>query len=158
VESVERVIAADPKAAQNGKVMGILWRSAQSSASEPSFAALRKLGARGSDIEFDLATTAGVRESVRQRAKTELGTSLSAEASADTRVATALLLAADCSARQALLSRAEREGGKRTQTMLEQFSRGAPCTSSTDKSCNACLTGSPELAHALAQVSAGGGK
>jgi hypothetical protein len=158
VQSVERVIAVDPKSAQSGKVMGILWRAAQSSASEPSFSALRKLGARGSDIEFDLATTAGVRDSVRERAKTELTKSLSSDASADTRVATALLLAPDCNARKELLSRAEGEGGKRTQTMLEQFSRGSVCTSSTDKACNACLTGSPALAHALAQVSAGGGK
>jgi hypothetical protein len=158
VESVERVIASDPKAAQSGKVMGILWRAAQSSAREPSFSAFRKLGARGSDIEFDLATTAGVRDSVRERAKLELTKSLSPDASADTRVATALLLAPDCSTRKALLSRAEHEGGKRTQTMLEQFSRGSVCTSSTDEACNSCLTGSPALAHALAHVNAGGEK
>lgn len=157
VESVERAIAADAKIAQNGKVMGILWRAAQSSATEPSFAALRKLGAKGSDIAFDLATTSGVRESVRERAKTELK-SLSADASADTRVAAELLLASDCDARKALLSRAEREGGKRTQSLLEQYSRGSTCTSSTDKSCNACLTGSSELTHALAQLNAGGSK
>ncbi|HEY0464073.1 MAG TPA: hypothetical protein VGC79_07695 [Polyangiaceae bacterium] len=158
VDSVERVIVLDSKSAQNGKVMGILWRAAQSSASEQSFSALRKLGGRGSDIAFDLAVTAGVRDAVRERAKTELGNSLSAEASADTRVATALLLAPDCGARKALLARAEREGGKRTQAMLERFSRGSVCTSTTDKACNACLTGSPALTHALAQLSAGGQK
>ena len=158
VESVEHVISLDAKSAQSGKVMGILWRAAQSSASEPSFAALRKLGGRGSDIAFDLATTAGVREAVRERAKTELTKSLSAEASEDTRVASALLLAPDCSARKALLARAEREGGKRTQAMLEGFSRGSVCASKTDKACNSCLTGSPELTQALAKLSAGGGK
>ena len=158
VESVEHVISLDAKSAQSGKVMGILWRAAQSSASEPSFAALRKLGGRGSDIAFDLATTAGVRDAVRERAKTELTKSLSADASEDTRVASALLLAPDCSARKALLARAEREGGKRTQAMLEGFSRGSVCASKTDKACNSCLTGSPELTHALAKLSAGGGK
>ncbi|HKO50029.1 MAG TPA: hypothetical protein VJV79_20000 [Polyangiaceae bacterium] len=158
VESVERVISVAAKSAENGKVMGILWRSAQSSASEQSFAALRKLGARGSDIAFDLATTSGVRDSVRERAKTELTKSLSPEASADTRVASELLLAPDCAARKSLLARAEREGGKRTQAMLERFSRGAACASSSDKACNSCLTGSPELTHALAQLSAGGKK
>lgn len=157
VESVERVIAVDAKSAQNGKVMGILWRAAQSSATEPSFAALRKLGAKGADVTLDLAITAGVRDTVRDRAKTELK-SLSADASADTRVATALLLAEDCAARKALLPRAEHEGAKRTQALLEQYSRGAACTSNTDKSCNACLTGSPALAHALSQLSAGGSK
>jgi hypothetical protein len=139
-------------------VMGILWRAAQSSASEPSFLALRKLGAKGADVAFDLATTAGVRDSVRERAKTELEKSLSSEASADTRVASALLLAPDCAARKSLLARAEREGGKRTQVMLERFSRGSACTSTTDKACNSCLTGSPELTHALAQLSSGGQK
>jgi hypothetical protein len=158
VESVERVIKADAKSAQNGKVMGILWKAAQSDASEQSFSALRKLGARGADIAFDLATTSGVRDSVRDRAKTELTQALSPDASADTRVATALLLAPDCSARKALLARAEREGGKRTQAMLERFSRGAVCTSTTDKACNSCLTGSAELTHALAQLGAGGQK
>ena len=155
VGSVEHLISVDPKAAQSGKVMGILWRGAQSSASERSFAALRKLGARGADIAFDLATTSGVRDSVRERAKAELAKSLSSDASADTRVATALLLAPDCSALKSLLARAEREGGKRTQTILERYSRGAACTSSSDGACNSCLTGSPELAHALSQVSAG---
>jgi hypothetical protein len=158
VESVERVISVDAKSAQNGKVMGILWRAAQSGASEPSFLALRKLGARGADIAFDLATTSGVRDSVRERAKTELEKSLSSEASADTRVASALLLAPDCAARKSLLARAELEGGKRTQAMLERFSRGSACTSNADKACNSCLTGSPELAHALAQLGAGGQK
>ncbi|HYP78530.1 MAG TPA: hypothetical protein VER12_21305 [Polyangiaceae bacterium] len=158
VQSLEHVIAADPKSAQNGKVMGILWRAAQSSASDASFLALRKLGAKGADIAFDLATTAGVRESVRERAKGELSKSLSPDASEDTRVASELLLASDCEARKALLPRAEREGGKRTQIMLEQFSRGNACTSTTDKACNACLTGSPALAHALAQVSLGSQK
>jgi len=157
VESVEHAIAADPKSAQSGKVMGILWRAAQSGATDPTFSALRKLGAKGSDVAFDLATTAGVRDSVRDRAKTELK-SLPTDASADTSVATALLLASDCGARKALLPRAEKEGGKRTQKMLEQYSRGAACTSNTDKDCNSCLTGSPELAHALAQLSAGDGK
>ncbi len=155
VGSVERVISVDPKSAQNGKVMGILWRAAQSSASEESFAALRKLGARGSDIAFDLATTSGVRDAVRERAKSELQKSLSAEASADTRVASALLLAPNCAARKSLLARAEREGGKRTQAMLERFSRGSACSKTTDKACNSCLTGSPALAHALAQLSTG---
>jgi len=157
VESIERAIAVDAKIAQNGKVMGILWRATQSSATEPSFAALRKLGAKGSDIAFDLATTSGVRDSVRERAKTELK-SLSAETSADTRVATELLLASDCGARKALLSRAGQEGGKRTQSLLEQYTRGSTCTSNTDKACNACLTGSPELTQALSQLTARGSK
>jgi len=157
VASVEHAIATDPKSAQSGKVMGILWRAAQSGASEPTFTALRKLGAKGSDVAFDLATTAGVRDSVRDRAKIELK-SLPADASADTSVATALLLASDCGARKALLPRAEKEGAKRTQKMLELYSRGAACTSTTDKDCNSCLTGSPELAHTLAQLSAGDGK
>jgi hypothetical protein len=158
VGSVERVIQADPKSAQNGKVMGILWRAAQSDASEPTFLALRRLGARGADIAFDLATTSGVRDSVRERAKSELEKSLSPEASGDTRVASALLLASDCKARKSLLARAEHEGGKRTRALLEQYSRGSTCTSSTDKACNTCLTGSPALTHALAQLSAGGQK
>jgi hypothetical protein len=158
VASIEHLISVAPQSTQNGKVMGILWRAAQSSASERSFAALRKLGARGADIAFDLATTSGVRESVRERAKSELEKSLSADASADTRVASALLLAPDCAARKSLLARAEREGGKRTQAMLERISRGSACTSRTDPACNACLTGSPDLAHALAQLSSGGQK
>ena len=158
VSSIERVISASPKSAQNGKVMGILWRAAQSSASEPSFSALRKLGGRGSDIAFDLATTAGVRDSVRERAKRELKNSLAAEASEDTRVATALLLAPDCGARKALLERAEREGGKRTLALLEGFARGSACTSTKDAACNACLTGTAELAHAQAQLSSGAKK
>ncbi len=129
VASVEHLISVAPQSAQNGKVMGILWRAAQSSASEQSFSALHQLGAKGSDIAFDLATTAGVREAVRDRAKTELSKSLSSDASGDTRIATLLLLAPDCSARKSLLARAEREGGKRTQIMLERFSRGSACTS-----------------------------
>jgi hypothetical protein len=155
VTTVEHAIAVDPSGAQNGKVMSILWRAAQSPASEQSFLALRKLGARGTDIAFDLATTPGVRDSVRERAKTALTNSLAFDASPDTRVAAALLLAPDCTARKALLERAESEGGKRTLALLERLSRGSGCASSSDGACNACLTGSPVLAHALNKLSAG---
>jgi hypothetical protein len=155
VTTVEHAIAVDPSGAQNGKVMSILWRAAQSPASEQSFLALRKLGARGTDIAFDLATTPGVRDSVRERAKTALTNSLAFDASPDTRVAAALLLAPDCTARKALLERAESEGGKRTLALLERLSRGSGCTSSSDSACDACLTGSPVLAHALNKLSAG---
>jgi hypothetical protein len=154
VGTLERVIGVAPQSAQNGKAMGILWRAAQSGASERSFLALRKLGARGADIAFDLATTAGVRDSVRERAKTELG-QLSSDASSDTRVASALLLAPDCAARHSLLGRAEREGKKRTLTLLEGYARGSVCSSTSDPTCNSCLTGTPELAHAISQLNAG---
>jgi len=156
--SIERVISVDAKSAQNGKVAGILWRAAQSDASEASFSTLRKLGGRGADVTFDLASTAGVRDSVRERAKTELTKSLSPEASTDTRVASALLLAPDCASRKALLGRAEHEGGKRTQVMLERISRGSACSSNSDKACNACLTGSAELSKALSQLNTQGQK
>lgn len=156
VATVEHVLSVTPSSAQNGKLLGILWRAAQSPASEQSFLSLRKLAGRGSDVAFDLATTPGVRESVRERARAELTNYLAFDASDDTRVATALLLAPDCSTRKSLLDRAEREGGKRTLAMLERFGRGAGCTSSSDGACNSCLMGSPVLAHALARLSAGG--
>jgi hypothetical protein len=152
VATVEHVIEVDPSSAQNGKVMGILWRAAQSPAADQSFLFLRKLGARGSDIAFDLATTSGVRESVRTRAKAELTNYLAFDASGDTRAATALLLAPDCATRKALLDRAESDGGKRTLSMLERFARGAGCTSSSEGSCNSCLMGSPVLTHALSKL------
>ena len=155
VATVERAIEVDPSSAQNGKVMGVLWRAAQSSASDSSFLYLRKLGARGSDIAFDLATTSGVREAVRTRAKAELTNYLAFDASADTRVATALLLAPDCTTRKALLERAESDGGKRALSMLDRFARGAGCTSSSEGSCNSCLMGSPVLAHALSTLNPG---
>ena len=155
VATLDRVFGMPQSSPPSGKAMGILWRAAQSAASEQSFVTLRKLGGRGSDIAFDLATTPGVRESVRARAKTELGSSLAPDASADTRVATALLLAPDCEARKSLLDRAEREGGKRTRALLERIGQGAACTSSTDSACNTCLSGSSALAHALSQLSSG---
>jgi hypothetical protein len=155
VASVEHALAVDPSTAQNGKVMGVLWRAAQSPASEQSFLCLRKLGARGSDVAFDLATTSGVRDSVRERAKAELTNYLAFDASPDTRAATALLLAPDCTTRKALLDRAESDGGKRTLGMLERFARGSGCTSSSEGACNSCLLGSPVLAHALSKLSPG---
>jgi hypothetical protein len=156
VATVERAIEVDPSSAQNGKVMGILWRAAQSSASDQSFLYLRKLGARGSDIAFDLATTSGVRESVRTRARAELTNYLALDASSDTRAATALLLAPDCTTRKSLLDRAESDGGKRTLAMLERFARGSGCTSSSEEgTCNSCLMGSPVLTHALSKLNPG---
>ena len=155
ISTVEHVLTLAPSDAQNGKVMGILWRAAQSPASEQSFATLRKLGGRGTDISFDLATTPGVRDAVRERAKAELTNYLAFDASDDTRVATALLLAPDCSTRKSLLERAEREGGKRTLALLDRFAHGTVCTSSTDGACNSCMMGSPVLAHALATLGAG---
>ncbi len=149
VATVEHAVELDPSSAQNGKVMSVLWRAAQSPATDRSFLCLRKLGARGSDVAFDLATTSGVRESVRERAKAELTNYLAFDASDDTRAATALLLAPDCATRKALLDRAESDGGKRTLAMLERFARGAGCTSSSEGPCNSCLMGSPVLAHAL---------
>ena len=156
VTTIDRLLAIAPISAQNGKVMGILWRAAQSPASEQSFASLRKLGARGTDIAFDLATTPGVRDSVRERAKSELTSYLAFDASNDTRIATALLLAPDCSTRKSLLERAEREGDKRTRVILERFARGSGCASSAEGACNSCIVGSPVLAHALAHLAAGG--
>ena len=155
VTTVDHLLAIAPNSAQNGKVMGILWRAAQSPASEQSFASLRKLGGRGTDIAFDLATTAGVRDAVRERAKSELTSYLAFDASDDTRIATALLLAPDCSTRKSLLERAEREGGKRTHAILDSFARGAGCASSAEGACNSCMMGSPVLAHALAHLAAG---
>jgi hypothetical protein len=155
VASVEHLLEVAPASTQNGKVMGILWRAAQSPASEHTFVALRKLGGRGTDITFDLATTAGVRDAVRDRARAELSSNVAFDASADTRLASALLLAPDCNARKALLDRAEADGGKRTLIMLERFSRGTGCTSSSEGACNACLMGSPVLAHALAKLNPG---
>jgi Flp pilus assembly protein TadD len=155
VATVDHLLAIAPNSAQNGKVMGILWRAAQSPASEQSFASLRKLGGRGTDIAFDLATTAGVRDAVRERAKSELTSYLAFDASDDTRIATALLLAPDCGTRKSLLERAEREGGKRTHAILESFARGAGCTSSAEGACNSCMMGSPVLAHALAHLATG---
>ena len=94
-------------------------------------------------------------ETDSERARAELTSHLAEDASADTRVATALLLAPDCSARKSLLLRAEREGGKRTRGLLERYSRGVSCTSSSDGACNACLAGSSELSGALAKLSEG---
>ena len=155
VTTVDKLLAAAPSSAQNGKVMGILWRAAQSPASEQTFLSLRKLGGRGTDVAFDLAATPGVRDAVRERARTELANNMAFDASEDTRVATALLLAPDCGTRKSLLERAEREGGKRTLAMLERYSRGAGCTSSSAGACNSCLMGSPVLTHALARLGEG---
>jgi hypothetical protein len=154
VSTVDQLLTASPSSAQNGKAMGILWRAAQSPASEQTFLSLRKLGGRGSDVAFDLAVTPGVRDSVRERARAELAEHLAGGASADTRVAAALLLAPDCSARKSLLERAEHEGGKRTRGLLERYSRGTACSSS-DSACNACLAGSAELTQAIATLSEG---
>jgi hypothetical protein len=155
IATIERALALAPSSAQSGKIMGILWRAAQSPAAEESFACLRELGSRGADVEFDLATTVGVRDAVRERAKAELSNHMALDASSDTRAATALLLAPDCATRKSLLDRAARDGGKRTLAMLERFSSGVGCSSSSDGSCNACLMGSPVLAHAIAQLRAG---
>ena len=156
VTTIDHLLALAPTSAQNGKVMGILWRAAQSPASEQSFASLRKLGARGTDIAFDLATTLGVRDSVRERAKAELTSYLAFDASNDTRIATALLLAPDCSTRKSLLERAEREGGKRTHFILESIARGSGCASSAGAACNSCMMGSSVLARAVAHLAAAG--
>jgi hypothetical protein len=155
IETIDRALDSAPNTAQNGKIMSILWRAAQSPAAEEAFACLRKLGGRGSDVELDLATTPGVRDVVRERAKSELASYLALDASSDTRAATALLLAPDCATRKSLLERAERDGGKRTLALLDRFSRGAGCTSGSDGSCNACLMGSAGLQDAIAKLSAG---
>ncbi|HEY4103410.1 MAG TPA: hypothetical protein VGM44_05945, partial [Polyangiaceae bacterium] len=154
IGSIQHALDAEPASAQNGKIMGILWRAAQSPASEDAFACMRQLGARGSDVEFDLATTPGVREAVRERAKSELSNHLAIDASADTRAAVALLLAPDCAARKALLDRAVRDGGKRTLSMLGRISRGSDCTKVSESACNTCLNGSSALSDAVAKLNA----
>jgi Fe-S cluster biogenesis protein NfuA len=157
IDTIEQLVIENSSAAQNGKVMGILWRAAQSGASERAFACLRKLGGRGTDVIFDLATTNGVRDSVRDRAKAELSSYLAFDASTDTRSATALLLAPDCATRKTLLPRAEREGGKRTLATLERFARGSACTSLTDGACNSCMMGNTALSGVIAKLSAQNG-
>ena len=152
VDTIEDLTRLAPSVAQSGKVMGILWRAAQSSASEQAFVALRKLGGRGTDVTFDLATTAGVRDAVRERAKSELASYLAFDSSNDTRAATALLLAPDCATRKSLLERAEREGGKRTLVMLERIARGSACTTNGDGACNSCMMGGTTLSHAIGKL------
>jgi len=150
--TVNRALAASPAARENGKLMGILWRLAQSPVSDRAFGTLHQLGARGSDIAFDLATTSDVQAPIRERAKQELGTALAADASPDTQAATALLLAPDCATRKSLLDRAERDGGKRTLGLLDHIASGAGCTSSSEGACNACLVGSPTLKRAITEL------
>jgi hypothetical protein len=156
IATIESALEAGPSATQNGKIMSILWRAAQSPAAEESFTCLRKLGARGNDVEFDLAVTPGVREAVRERAKTELSNFMALDASNDTRAAASLMLAPDCETRKALLDRAEQDGGKRTLVMLQRLAQGGVCSSSSDAACNSCLEGSPVLTQAIAKLNAGG--
>jgi hypothetical protein len=154
IATIESALEAGPSASQNGKIMSILWRAAQSPAAEESFTCLRKLGARGNDVEFDLAATPTVRDAVRDRAKAELSNFMALDASTDTRTAASLLLAPDCETRKALLDRAELEGGKRTLVMLRRFAQGGVCSSSSDAACNSCLKGNPVLTQAIGKLSA----
>jgi hypothetical protein len=151
--AAERATSLSGQVRQDGKLATVLWLAAQSEESRRAFELLRGMGASGADIFLDLATTATVRQPIRDKARAELASSrFQAAASSDAKAAAALFLAPDCQARKAQLPQARRQGRQRTLRLLEAYERGEGCKSKEDRGCGDCLRGSPELASARAEI------
>lgn len=154
VARAAQALEADPSAAENKQLATVLWMGAQSKAEVAAFELLqKKMGARGADIAYDLATTDGVRAATRVRARAYLASQRFArEASAQTFVAAELVVASKCEVRKALLTRAANVGDRRTLELLERFDKGELCVEGEKAPCNACLTDGGELARTISKL------
>ncbi len=154
LRSLERALELEPALVRNKYVAGVLWDTAQRSAtSKAAFRVLMgPMGAAGADIVLDLALTSGVPEAVQHQARRWLRSKQFARASTpEANIAAALLLASSCQVRAGLLKRAQNVGDERSLPLLERFATGTNCDPDEAPPCNACLEAS-ELEQATAAI------
>jgi serine/threonine-protein kinase len=129
VDAVVRALALNPKMVDDGEIATLLWQAVQKRESrQKAFSLLRgPMGAKGADIAYDLVTTSGIQDSVKNQAdKLLTGKAFDAAASDALKVAVALRTADDCEAQKALLPRARAQGDSRSARILRGW-RNSDC-------------------------------
>ncbi len=154
--TVSKALSLDPKLSTNPEVASALWALAQTKdGGEAAFQLLEgPMGAKGADIMYDLATTAGIRATVKQRANTWLKSEqFQKNSSPELNILAALTLAKSCSQRHALLLRARNVGDARTLKLLQSWKKSkAGCGRRGRDDCHPCLRTDGRLDEAIAAI------
>jgi serine/threonine-protein kinase len=157
VGAIGRVLAVDPGTRDDTQVATSLFKAAQAKAStDASFALLQgPMGSRGADIVYDLATTKGVRQQVKQRAAAWLRTKdFDRASSAALNIAAALRHASACAQKHALLLRAKNVGDERSLSYLKDLESRTGCGRRQRDDCFPCLRKDGRLKEAILAIEA----
>jgi serine/threonine-protein kinase len=157
VGAIGRALSLEPKLQEDAQVATALFKAAQAKASsDASFALLEgPMGSRGADILYDLATTKGVRQNIKQRAAAWLKTKEFDRASSPAlNIAVALRHAVSCQQKHALLLRAKNVGDERALPELQKLEARTGCGRRKRDDCYACLRKDDRLKQAITAVQA----
>ncbi len=155
VGAIGRALSLDPKLQEDAQVATALFKAAQAKASsDASFALLEgPMGSRGADIIYDLATTKGVRQNIKQRAAAWLKTKdFDRASSAALNIAVALRHAVSCQQKHALLLRAKNVADERTLPELQKLEARTGCGRRKRDDCYACLRKDDRLKQAITAI------
>jgi serine/threonine-protein kinase len=155
VGAIGRALSLDPKLAEDAQISTALFKAAQAKASsDASFALLEgPMGSRGADIVYDLATTKGVRQNIKQRALSWLQTKeFDRASSASLNIAVALRQAQSCQQKHALLLRAKNVGDERSLSELKKLEARTGCGRRKRDDCYACLRKDDRLKQAITAI------
>jgi serine/threonine protein kinase len=155
--AVGRALAVDAQLSRDDRLAAVLFQSAQSRASaDAAFALLEgPMGARGAEIQWDLAGEPAVKPWVRQRAGQWLRSAdFRRAAPPSLGLAAELRTASSCDAAHALLARAKQVGDERSLSQLEAWQSTTGCGKKHTDDCMPCLRKDSALSDAIAAIKA----
>lgn len=157
LESVRNALALDPQVAQNADIAAVLWVTSQDGASRDATFVLLEgpMGGKGAEIAYDLAVTAKVQATVRERAEQYLGTpAFQKAASPALKLAVKLHQARTCDAFHALLDEAATTGDERALVVLRRLTAVKGCKGKRGRKvdCWPCLRQDGKLTAAIEAI------
>jgi hypothetical protein len=155
--AVARGLSVDAQLSKDDRLAAVLFQTAQSRASaDAAFALLEgPMGARGAEIQWDLAAEPAVKPWVRQRAGQWLRSAeFRRAAPASLRLAAELRTAPSCDAAHSLLARAKQEGDERSLSQLDAWKSTSGCGKTHTEDCMPCLRKDSALDEAIQAIKA----
>ncbi|HEY5955267.1 MAG TPA: hypothetical protein VIV60_01890, partial [Polyangiaceae bacterium] len=150
--NVARALVVDPAMTDNDEVASLLWKAVQKRECGDSVFKLLEgpMGARGSDILYDLSTTADMRRDIRARASQYFSSGRYRTASSPALLALIGLKAAvTCEERKRFVEQAATLGDERFLPVLEALRTKSGCGPAKRDACNACLRTASLLDHSV---------
>ena len=154
---VMRALGRQPERRNDDRLAHVLFRTAnspQKDVADKTFALLQGiLGAKGSEIIYQLWIDKSVRDSTRKRAEKWLRSEpFERTASGATYVAARLRMADSCEKKLALLATAGKIGNSTTLAYLEELDHAAGCGLDGKLDCYPCLRQGAVLTNTIAQI------
>jgi len=155
VGSIDRALVIDKSLAKDAEIASLLWKLVQKrECNEPAFKLLEGvMGARGADIIYDLATTAGVRRDIKLRADEYFASGRYRVASSpELALLMTLRNAANCAERRRAIEQAASLGDERFLPLLEALQDKSGCGPHKRDDCNSCLRPANVLEHSTTAI------